>query len=279
MTPSTFIRRIRFARSTILRPWRFLPAIRWRGVAATPTTPPLPSHLQPIVLAPGAVIVCEGDSLTQGVDRIESLAGMFARRLPDTPYPIRLAIALGERVTVANYGKGGDTAHDALLRWQGKPSGDLAIIMFGGNDAKMRKGGVGATPIEAYREAMTALIRRRQRDGAIVLVMASPQVGFTAAEEAIAPYRIVARAAALATGALFVDAREFLLGETVPLKLDAIHLRRSASRAIGDGLAALIDVRTDDCKIRAQRVGDGLLHRAAPGGPGQDGFVAVPRGQ
>jgi len=242
---------LRLAGSVMLRPWRFLPALRWRGVAAAATAPPLPAHMRPIELMPGATIICEGDSLTQGTDRVESLAALVAKRESDTPYPVRLAAALGDRVTIANYGKGGDTAHDALIRWQGKPSGDLAVIMLGGNDAKMRRGGLGATPIDAYRETMTALIERRQRDGATVIVMAHPQVGFAAAEAAIAPYRDAARAAAMATGALFIDARAFLLGENAPLKLDAIHLRVSASRAIGDGLARFIRVRAAGGEVRA----------------------------
>ena len=242
MSRPTSDRRLRLAASILLRPRRYLPAIRWQGVKAARTSVPLPDHIEPIRLAAGAMIVCEGDSITSGTNRIESLARIFAPRTTDTPYPIRLAHALGDRVTILNYGKGGDTAHDALIRWQGKPSGDLAIIMLGGNDANMRSGGLGATPIDIYRETMRALIDRRLRDGAAVIVMAHPQVGFAAAEEAIAPYRVAAREAALAAGAMFVDARRFLLNQDSPLKIDAIHLRPSASGAIADGLAEIIQL-------------------------------------
>lgn len=222
---------------------RFVPAVRWSGVAAVSTQPPLAPRLESIVLEPGAVIVCEGDSLTQGTDRIESLATLFRGHHADTPYPAILATLLGKAVTVVNRGKGGDTARDGLARWGSAPSGDLAIIMYGGNDARIRTGGIGATPLVDFRTVIGELVQRRQRGGATVLVMASPQVGTVAAEQAIAPYRIAAREAALEHGALFIDTRTFLQRLPVPLKLDGVHLRPVASRAIGDGLAALIQVR------------------------------------
>lgn len=219
-----------------------VPALRWRGSAAAPTSEPMASVMRPIELARGAVIVCEGDSLTSGSDRIESLPALFGPRRPDAPYTVALAEALGPDAIVVNRGVGGHQAQDGLLLWRDAPSGDLAIIMYGGNDASHRTGGRRAIPLEDFRRAMRALVERRQRGGAHVLVMASPQVGARAGERAIAPFRVAAREVALETGALFIDARRFLLGLPAPLKVDGIHLRPCASRAIGQGVAALIRI-------------------------------------
>ena len=130
-----------------------LPQWRPTGSAAARTAVRLETAPgAPIVLKRGAVIVCEGDSLTYGFKRWgESIPGINGSPSPrsPTPYPETLRGLLDGKVTVVNHGKPGDQTLDGLTRWARAPTGDLTIIMYGANDAKVR-GKPGALDVKVY---------------------------------------------------------------------------------------------------------------------------------
>jgi lysophospholipase L1-like esterase len=222
----------------------WLPHVRIGGSAAVDRTPPLAPVIERIVLRPGAVIACEGDSLTYGSRRgvvgLPPINGAGSPRVA-TPYPETLAILLGRRVMIENRGYPGDLASDGVQRWADSGPVDLAIIMYGTNDSDLRGRGHPVS-IADYRARMTALVRRRIDAGARVLVLAPPPTGIPAAEIALQPYRVAARAVAVESGAAFLDPAAFVGHIAVPIQIDGVHLTAGADRAIASGLAGVIEV-------------------------------------
>lgn len=227
--------------------WDRLPAVRWGGVASLSEGPPLAHTLRPIALAPGATILCEGDSLTYGAERVTHggppINGGGSDRV-SAPYPETLAAALGGKVRVENHGFPGDKAADGLRRWNTDGPADVVILMYGTNDADPRGRGTGVS-VADYSSALERLVRRHADRGATVIVLAPPPAGILSSERAIAPYRAAARAVAQRSGALFADPRSFLGTVSAPLQLDGIHLRSDAYRAIAAGLAGLFTIKAD----------------------------------
>lgn len=225
--------------------WRFVPALRWGGAAMVRTTSPLAPVGGRLSVPRGGVILCEGDSITYGSQRwggvLPPIHGAQSWRIA-TPFPETLARALGEQVRVRNLGYPADTAARGMKRWESAPRADLAILMYGGNDANPR-GWRTTVPIGQYRETLAALIRRHISRGAQVLVLGPPPAGTLYAEAAIAPYRAAAREVAEAEGVAFADTAAFLVDMAVPLQADGMHLRANAAARIGEGIARRITVR------------------------------------
>lgn len=201
--------------------WQEAP--RWTiagsAVVGHAAEPPVGSF--PLQLEPGAVIVIEGDSLVAGV------AG------EGVAWPELLGETLPQ-VEVVNRGAGGDTAAAGAARWQGAACADLAIILYGANDAAVRGwlGGKRAVGVEAYAGNLGAIIDRHRLCNADVLVLAPLPPGSRAMERRLAPYRSAAREVATAKGVHFVDPVEALTGVEAPLRHDGLHLRAEGREAL-----------------------------------------------
>lgn len=190
----------------------------------------------PIHVRDGAVIIAQGDSLTLGT---------HGQKAAGTPWVEIMRRQLQDRVTIENSGVGGHRAFEGLLEMPDRAHADLAIVMYGSNDAAVR-GKLGRFPPvgeDAYAKALRAIVNRYQAAGTQVLVLAPPPVGSAAMDRRLAPYRARARAVAVEEGALFADpAGAFLADGLVPLQYDGLHLNGDGNRALGQWMAALVTV-------------------------------------
>jgi len=131
-------------------------------------------------LADERVVVCLGDSLTEGY----GLA-------PEQSYPTLLERMLRERghaVRVVNAGVSGSTSASAAsrLRWQLRSRPDVVVIALGGND------GLRGFDVAATKANLSTAIDLAQQSGARVLLAGMkipPNYGpeYTAAFEAVFP--------------------------------------------------------------------------------------------
>lgn len=224
---------------TTLPQWRPTGSAAARTVVKLDAAPGAPIRLQR-----GAVIVCEGDSLTYGFKRwggsLPGINGSTSPRSP-TPYPETLSGLLGGRATVINHGKPGDQTLDGLTRWAREPTGDLTIIMYGANDAKVR-GKPGALDVKVYASLLEALVRRRLDDGGQVIVLLPPPASARDTQARLDPFRHAAVDVAARTGVKTVDAADALARIAAPLQYDGLHLNDSANQAIARALAEHITV-------------------------------------
>jgi acyl-CoA thioesterase-1 len=130
------------------------------------------------------MIVVLGDSLAAGFGLEQ-----------DQSFPAQLEKALrakGRDVTIANAGVSGDTASNALDRfdWAVPPEASAVIIELGGNDA------LQGIPPEATKKALEHIIKRSQARGLPVLLagMEAPRnLGKDYVEEFSAVYRDLAQ--------------------------------------------------------------------------------------
>jgi acyl-CoA thioesterase I len=130
--------------------------------------------------APERVVVCLGDSLTEGY----GLA-------PEQAYPRRLEEMLRERglpVRVVNAGISGSTSASAVsrLRWQLRSRPDVVVIALGGND------GLRGVEVASTRSHLSEAIDLARASGVRVLLAGMklpPNYGpeYTSAFEAIFP--------------------------------------------------------------------------------------------
>lgn len=209
--------------------------IRWTGAGAAIVAHdllpgPVPERL---AIAPTATIIAEGDSLIAGSRGKD--AGL--------PWPARLEQRLGGP-KVVNRGRGGATASEGAAGWRDAPCGDVAIILYGANDASVRGwiGGSKGVPLANYRQALGRIVARHRACGAAVVVLAPLPPGSTAMEDRLAPYRAAARAVAREQGALFADPQPALAECTAPLQRDGLHLSDEGRAALAAFVAARLRV-------------------------------------
>jgi len=190
----------------------------------------------PITVAAGSTIRFEGDSDTWG----SRIGG------PDFAYPAIFAKTANAGLDIRNHGRGGATAPFEPVSYPAETRPALGVIMFGSNDAASRGILASRTPIpyEDFRSRMVRLIRARQAEGSQVLVLAAPPAGGVAMDRRMAPYRTIAREAAAATGAHFLDPMGAYTGhlDRVLAQYDALHLNREAQVLMGEWLARHIRV-------------------------------------
>lgn len=209
---------------------------RWKGSGSLVVTgeplPSLPVAFNPIEVA--GRIICIGDSNTRGsrLDRGENaFPALMARELRNT--------------VVLNHGIGGETVSLARSRPEVSTGpGDLVILMFGTNDARVR-GWLSRTSYaepQAYQNDLATLAASYRGTGAQVLVLGPLPTGAAAMERRIRPYRTAAREAANAAGVLFLDPVEAFAGKATaaPLGRDGIHLNQHGQIALARWLARFI---------------------------------------
>lgn len=205
--------------------------IRWSGAGSAVVrhdAAPLPAPAS-LAIARTSTIIAEGDSLIAGSRGKD--AGLA--------WPARLEQQLGGP-EVINRGRGGATAPEGEALWRNAPCGDVAIILYGANDAGVRGwiGGARAVPLDNYRRALGRIIARHRACGAAVIVLAPLPPGSTAMETRIAPYRAAARAVAREQGVLFLDPQSALAACSAPLQRDGLHLSDEGRAALAAVVAA-----------------------------------------
>lgn len=104
-------------------------------------------------------IVCVGDSITYGHDTVSPgtipPVPPHVRSRVAIPYPEQMVINLNGAFgvsgnSVINRGFSGDTVKSSYLRWTAPTSADLAILMFGINDAIDGSGGLSVDEYSTY---------------------------------------------------------------------------------------------------------------------------------
>ncbi|MDI3566438.1 GDSL-type esterase/lipase family protein [Bradyrhizobium sp. Arg816] len=198
-----------------------------------------------VVIARGSTIVAEGDSLTYGMDVSPAGVPTQINGAPQTrstePFPETLAQRLRGCAAVANHGYPGDRSVDGLVRWQTLSHANLAILMYGSNDALNNgRAPTGIVSIDTFRSVLNLLIHRRQAEGSQVVLLSPPPIGNEHQERLIAPFRAVVRKTATDLGLTFIDTEE-VLRNVVPIWTeDKVHLSTAANTAIADRLAKTI---------------------------------------
>ncbi|WP_320734891.1 GDSL-type esterase/lipase family protein [Enterobacter kobei] len=189
-------------------------------------------------------IACYGDSLTYGQDTSATgtgspINGATQSRSPN-PYPEALATSLttiGFSASVINRGYPGDTSSDGLTRWASASATDVAIIMYGTNDA-MNYGGTGLVSVDDFRKNISSMIERERAKGAVVILMSPPNVAERIANAKIAPYRAQIKYLADAYSLTYIDASQQI--ETMTkLWTDNVHLTSFAYNELGWHIASL----------------------------------------
>lgn len=157
-------------------------------------------------IAPGATILCLGDSLTAGV-------GADAA----SSYPRQLAQSLGH--PCINGGVSGDTSDDALERLPALLEAEapaLVLVSIGGNDF------LRGVPLARTEAALRALVDAA-RAGAQVALIAQPRpAALAAALGALKDHEVYARVAADTGVALFAEGWSWVLSRP-ELRADPIH--------------------------------------------------------
>lgn len=137
----------------------------------------------------------------------------------------------------------GWTVPDLLANWDryaGRYGADIAVVMLGTNDAR-----AGADGVAAYKEGLTEIVDRFQRDGATVVLQVPPPVHEEpSGREGIEGYREAVRELGAERGLIVVDhARAWDADEVDDLLADHIHpnaaghLRMSETFLATTGLA------------------------------------------
>lgn len=226
-----------------------------RGIPGIRKT--LADVLRKQTLGNSITIACYGDSITYGQDTTASggqpaINGATQTRSL-TPYPetLQQAINLFRSCTVINRGFPGDNSARALTRWANASATDVAIIMYGHNDAN-NYGNLGVVELPEFRQNICALVDREIAKGAAVILMSPPPVKDAAQNLRIRPYAAELKAIAQNYGIPWVDGAE-QCGWITPLWNDGVHLSPDAYQELGWHLSALF------C------TGDGGLRRVAEG--------------
>jgi acyl-CoA thioesterase-1 len=185
----------------------------WPATAFGETTPAQSGELKIVVL---------GDSLAAGFGLEQ-----------DQSFPAQLEKALrakGHNVTIANAGVSGDTASNALDRfdWAVPPEASAVIIELGGNDA------LQGLPPEATKKSLEDIIKRSQARGLPVLLagMEAPRnLGKDYVEAFSAVYRDLAERYKVVFYPFFLDG----------VALDASLMQDDGLHPNAKGVAKIVD--------------------------------------
>jgi lysophospholipase L1-like esterase len=231
------------------------------AAAQKANTPMLGDVLAKAAGGAGITIACYGDSITysqdlSGTGTNAPINGASQTRSAN-PYPDALQAALifaGFAIapTVINRGFPGDSSAQGVTRWAASSATDVAIIMYGHNDAN-NYGGNGLVSVANFRANIRAIVERELSKGAAVIIVAPPAVSVVAQNELIRPYAQTLKQIAHQYGCPFIDAAEQLESVT-SMWTDGVHLSTFAYNELGWHLAGLFLRR------------DGGINRFAEGG-------------
>jgi lysophospholipase L1-like esterase len=193
----------------------------------------------------GGVIAAEGDSLTYGMDISPAGKPTQINHAPFTrsanPYPETLAADLGGCAQVVNRGFPGDRSVDGLVRWQNVPAVNVALLMYGSNDAtNYGHSATGVVSADIFHSVLRLIAMRRMAQGATVVLLLPPPIENPRAEAMIAPYRHEVQALGKEMGLPVFDPRQALNGIDPIFTEDKVHLSPAANIAIAKSLASRI---------------------------------------
>lgn len=188
-------------------------------------------------------IVCQGDSITAGYD--VNSTDITPPDMGDSSthasvtYPAALQSILssitGSAVSITKYAASGQTAAQGLNRWTTNPNADIAIIMYGINDANQ------GVSIDSYLASMEKLIRRYIEWGHAVIVMTCASSGFGYDNPLYQVYSQQVKTLATLYGCAHMDAHEVQynaqLGVTAS---DSIHFNSWGYYRLGCALAFMM---------------------------------------
>lgn len=188
-------------------------------------------------------IVCQGDSMTAGYD--VNSTDITPADMGDNSthaavtYPATLQSILGaitgSAVTMTKYATSGQTAEQGLSQWSINPNADMAIIMYGINDANQ------GLDFNSYMAAMEKLIRRYIDWGHAVIVMTCASSGFGYNDPLYQVYAQQVKTMATVYGCRHMDAHEVQynaqLGVTAS---DAIHFNSWGYYRLGCALGFMM---------------------------------------
>lgn len=185
-------------------------------------------------------ILAQGDSLTYGQDTVSprgspAINDGYQRRSV-RPYPEYLGRLLGDGYQVVNHGFPGDRTVEGLARWAPDGQADVAILMYGTNDA-LNYGGhpEGTVPPEAFRANLDKLVVQQADRGTRMIVVAPPPVADPAQDARLIPYRRMAAQVARARSAVLVS-----VPRRDDLWVDGVHFSPAGNTRLAGQLAALI---------------------------------------
>ncbi len=206
------------------------------------------------------IIACYGDSLTYGQDEVSSSrqppTNDACQARSPTPFPETMSNTFAARpglsVVVRNRGFPGDNARRGLARWADDEPCDLAILMYGVNDAN-NFGGLGLVPVEDFRSDMETMIDRLLAKGSAVALLLPPRFAASALNVALAPFSQALYGLARTFELPALESAVFLSGiELGEQTVDGVHLAPRAYASIGEALAGLlIKVSTSPAKVAA----------------------------
>lgn len=201
----------------------------WRSAGADPVAhaPLAPLGKFPILLDSGKPVMFIGDSNMSG--------GRVGGR--DHAFPALLALPARVGAMRVNLAVGGAIAPSDLAQDERFAQAQLAVVMFGTNDAAPRRflAKRAAVSVSVFRDRLEKLVRDVSGHGAEVLILAAPPAGSVAMDQRIAPYRAAARVVAERTGARFLDPMAALApDEATPAVLarDGIHLTMAGQERV-----------------------------------------------
>ncbi|MET3631649.1 GDSL-type esterase/lipase family protein [Burkholderia sp. 572] len=198
---------------------------------------------------------CYGDSLTYGQDTSPTGTGAPINGATQTrssqPFPENLQLALtfsgfAKNILVTNLGFPGDSTREGLIRWHNASGTDVAIIMYGHNDAN-NYGGNGVVPIDEYARNLSMIAVREIWKGAAVIILGPPPNMWPDGDNNIRPYAQVAQRVAARFNCIFVDTAD-ILSTVTDLYTDGTHLTPTAYAEIGFQLATLFMKRDGGMK-------------------------------
>ncbi len=202
--------------------------IRWTGSGSAAVVEQRLTQIGafPLEIEPDAVIVIEGDSL---------VAGLRGRPDSGPPWPELLEQMLGGP-RVINRGRGGHTAQAGEREWQEAPCADVAILLYGANDAGvrgwlLRRSGIA---VDVYKEAMNRIIDRHHQCGSKVVIIDPLPPGSTAMARRLAPYRKAALQVAQSKDVMFLDPVPAWHSVSAPLQRDGLHLSAAGREALAE---------------------------------------------
>lgn len=172
-------------------------------------------------LAPGAVVLAFGDSVTHGTGAKQG-----------EEYPARLAQRSGWKVM--NAGILGDTADAAKSRIDGmlrETSPALVIVELGGNDFLRRR------PDKTVKEDLREILRTARKSGAIAALVAVPEFSLLGAGIGSLSDSAIYSELAKEEGVLLVDGVLSKVLSDAALRADQIHPNAEGYRVLADGIA------------------------------------------
>ena len=194
-------------------------------------------------------IVCQGDSITAGMDTtstdIVPPTGADAILNPTIThatieYPARLGVFMnyvsGIPVSVVNQGVSGHTAKEGYEYWTTNPNADVVFLMYGINDADP----INSTH-EEYMQYMELLIRRYIDWGCGVVIMACASGGTGRTDPLFQKFAQQAKSMATVFGCAYMNANEVLY--YIPqgaVEADGTHLNSAGYSKLGEAVAGFI---------------------------------------